>query len=158
MDKRIAGESQRRFIRLNHWIESHFLLSGADFLSAYRNGQRNFHQITLQGVNLTHAKLPQVNFQGSNLSHACLRRSCLHRSSFRNCILKFARLEGADLSACDFRGSDLSGANLTGAYLRGTDLRAVNLRGACLQGCYVDQSTCFDENFDPQQTALQYLE
>ena len=93
-----------------------------EFLSRYKNKERDFAGINLSGANLCGANLSEVNLSSSNLKGANLNRV----------NLLIARLNGVNL-----QGADISEANLTNA----------NLEGANLDNADIQQARVYQTNF-----------
>ena len=98
----------------------------------------------LEGINLKRAKLHGASLQGTDMSDAKLNRV----------ILKYADLDGAELDGADLRraklsnasmtGVDLSEANLTRAALKNVTMDGVTANGADLSGAVIKKSTVTD--------------
>ena len=88
-----------------------------ELVERYKEGQRDFPKINLEGANL----------QGSVLAHIRLIMANLRWANLRRADLRGAKLRGADLREADLREADLRGANLQDA-----DLEGVKLAGAKL--------------------------
>lgn len=110
------------------------------FLAAYKQGQRDFVQVDLTGLNLVKAILPKVNcyeakltksiFQEADLTGANLGRANLSFVNFKNANLYEVYFYYADLESADLRGADLTRANLRFANLKGANLCGANLTQA----------------------------
>lgn len=87
-------------------------LTGAQVITQYNQGRRNFSNTDLAWINLGGAKLKGTNFTDAKL--------------------RGANLEGADLTSAILKGTDL-----IRAYLRKTDFTAAVLTRARLTGAYV---------------------
>lgn len=97
-------------------------LTAKELLSAYLRGERDFHEVHLDGANLAGVDLTGASFYGASL--------------------KVADLEGAKLTHVQFKGADLTGACLSRARNNATDLigatfvetnfNKADLTGACL--------------------------
>jgi len=128
-----------------------------NFLERYRQGERNFTNIDLSGVNLKGANLRDINltnanltganlswaslnqakFTGANLHQADLRSALLSNADFNRAILSRAKLNKVDLrlatlQEADLNWADLSDANLSGAELQNAQMDRVNLEQAKL--------------------------
>jgi uncharacterized protein YjbI with pentapeptide repeats len=104
-------------------------LEGAD-LSGAKLQQADLRGAPLQGVSLYKAQL-----QGANLERADLRGAQLQGAN-----LEGANLSGAQLQQADLRGAPLQGANLEGANLSGAQLQEPNLEGADLSGAQLQRA------------------
>jgi serine/threonine-protein kinase len=110
------------------------------FSAAYKQGQRDFAQLDLTGLELVKAVLPQINCYESRLNKCVLQESDLTSANFGHANLSFANLKQAllgnaylhyaNLESADLRGTDLTGANLKFANLKGANLCGANLTGA----------------------------
>ena len=92
-------------------------LVGVDFTGGAQLIGTNFLLTSLQGADLTGAKLMLADFSSAGLQGA---------------ILQHARLEGAILRDAELDGADLQNARLVGADLTGARIAAVDFRGAAL--------------------------
>jgi hypothetical protein len=120
-----------------------------DIRQLYQDGERDFHEANLPGIDLSRATLSGANFSGANLSGANLSNADLNGANFSN-----ADLSGADLKRAFFKYASLSNANLQDADLREATLDLANLRGANLsdanlEGATYDSRTVFPDGFDP---------
>lgn len=99
---------------------------------------------SLDGANLTGAKLAGANLAGSKINHACLRNIDLQGATLDgaqligSCLdggnLNHATLQAADLTDASLQKTDLSRANLVEATLRYAHLSGANLLQARLTG------------------------
>lgn len=108
--------------------------NAAQLIAAYAQGERNFQNLDLTGIDCQAQEFNQANFQGSNLSQANFRLTDLQGANFQNANLQGANLSMADLHSCNFCGANLTQANLSGADRR-------NAR--------YDQHTQFPAGFNP---------
>ena len=76
--------------------------------------------ISLAGVDISKAYLPELNLEDAELGHVDLTRADLTN----------AILSGADLAGANLFNTELDGANLAGAVLTDANLAGVYLRGA----------------------------
>mgnify|MGYP006274862427 CR=1 FL=1 len=93
-----------------------------EFLARYAAGERNFQNIELPGVELSHFDLTGCNFLGANLAGANLSHSCLEGAKLVVANLENANLCQANLCKAKLVGAKLDNANLEGANLTHTDL------------------------------------
>lgn len=93
-----------------------------EFLARYTAGERNFQNIDLQGIELSHFDLKGCNFIGANLVGANLSYSCLEGAKLVVANLENANLSQANLCKAKLVGANLKNANLEGANLTHTDL------------------------------------
>jgi len=98
------------------------ITSVGEFLAQYALGERNFQNIDLAGVELSHFDLRGCNFIGANLAGANLTYSCLEGAK-----LVVANLENANLSHANLRKAKLMGANLKNTNLEGANLTYTDL-------------------------------
>ena len=124
-----------------------------NFLLRYANGERDFHELKLTGVNnglklagvniseinLSRANLCFTNMFRTNLSEANLTgvnlvQANLSEANLTGTNLIKAALQYASLSAANLQNANLSGANLQNANLNRANLQNANLSGANLQG------------------------
>ena len=130
------------------------------FLTAYRNGKKDFSQqdfthlnlkgiklnkfifrySDLQGITLPSANLFQSNFYAANLQNANLQDANLSQAYFSK-----ANLQNADLKGANLTGADLTNANLQDANLCGTNLRNAKLNQQQLQSAKVNWTTIFPD-------------
>jgi hypothetical protein len=73
--------------------------------------------ISLVGVDVSQAYLPQLNLEKAYLSKANFSMANLFGATLSNAVLQDANLSGADVSEANLRGTNLSGANLSEANL-----------------------------------------
>jgi len=78
--------------------------------------------ISLSGVDVSQAYLPQLDLQSANLWKANLSKANLFGAKLSNAVLQFANLSGADVSEANLSGALLTEANLSGANLSNTNL------------------------------------
>lgn len=90
-------------------------LNAAQLIAAYAQGERDFQNLDLTGIDCQAQELNQANFQGSNLRQANFRLTDLQGANFQNANLQGANLSMADIHSCNFCGADLTQANLSGA-------------------------------------------
>ncbi len=103
------------------------LLSGANFASAHlekadmtggiQAQATNFLVASLQGADLTGAKLQNADFSSASMQGALLSHAHLHGANMRD----------ADMEAADLFAAKLHGADMTGAKIRAADLRAAGI-------------------------------
>jgi serine/threonine-protein kinase len=114
------------------------------FLAAYKQGQRDFAQLDLRGLELVKVVLPQINCYESRLNKCVLQESDLTNANFGHANLSFANLKqallgNAYLHYANLESADLRGTNLTGANLKFANLKGANLCGANLTGALVTE-------------------
>lgn len=161
-----------------------FIESNYELLKKYVSGERNFehsnsnlidlHQATIREANLIDSNFNLANLKNINLSDSCLDSSYLircnlqnanlTRTSFKNACLVGANLKQAHLEESNLESADLKAVNLQQAYLHKAcfyqaDLRKANLQqtfleGAYLEGSYYDETTKFDNGFDPVSVGM----
>ena len=143
-----------------------------NFLLRYANGERDFHELKLTGVNYG-LKLAGVNISEINLSRANLCFTNMFRTNLseanltgvnlvqanlseanltRTNLIK-AALQYASLSAANLQNANLSGANLQNANLNRANLQNANLSGANLQGSNLSEANL--QNANLSETNLQ---
>jgi hypothetical protein len=96
-------------------------MKAKELIEKYKNGQRDFRQVDLEGENLAWSTLSDADFRGANLQHVNFKGATLHRVKFN----EGANLAFADLSSAELINADLKGANLQGANLSETELNAI---------------------------------
>jgi hypothetical protein len=80
------------------------------------------------------------SLQGANLTSARMRRAKLTATNLTGAKLRYADLSGADMSYAQLAQADLLGANLQGADLSAADLSAADLRYADMTGGRVERA------------------
>ncbi len=90
---------------------------GGEFWNRYTAGERNFQNINLEGMELSHLDLSGCNLIGANLQGANLSHSCLEGAK-----LVIANLENANLYQANLKKANLEGATLDNTFLEGADL------------------------------------
>ncbi|MFW6116553.1 MAG: pentapeptide repeat-containing protein [bacterium] len=105
---------------------------GREVVRRYEEGERDFHQTDLRGMQLRSADVRGVNLAYADLAKADLSRSNLSGANLSGADLSEADVSGTDLGRADLSGADLSGADLGGADLSGADLGGASLRNAKL--------------------------
>ena len=143
-----------------------------NFLLRYANGERDFHELKLTGVN-NGLKLAGVNISGINLSRANLCLTNMFRTNLSEANLTGvnlvqanlseanltgtnlikAALQYASLSAANLQNANLSGANLQNANLNRANLQNANLSGANLQNANLSEANL--QNANLSETNLQ---
>lgn len=93
----------------------------------------DLHHLSLQGANLSRAKLMGANLDGLDLRSANLYAADLRFAHLRGANLKQANLSRANLLLTDLQGADLTNANLSQAWLIWTNLGGTNLQGTVLR-------------------------
>jgi len=88
--------------------------------------------ISLVGVDVSHAFLPDLNLKNANLYVANLTEAILADANLTEAILVDANLTGANLNKANLTVATLNKANLAGATLMNADLDGANLDGANL--------------------------
>jgi serine/threonine-protein kinase len=104
-------------------------LNGMD-LDSCRLAGASFAQTKLIGTNLQKANLYKTNFMSANLAQSNLREANLHRAELYKANLKNADLQGANLSDANLTGANLKEANLCGANLKGAKVEDEQLETA----------------------------
>ncbi|MGA1624091.1 MAG: pentapeptide repeat-containing protein [Prochlorothrix sp.] len=102
-------------------------------LLRYREGQRDFRQVSLRNANLAQAQLAFINLDQAELTGANFREAQLAGANLVRADLSNAVLVGANLLGANLLSARLVRANLEGALLSGADLRATNLKQARLR-------------------------
>ena len=108
----------------------------------YKQGNRNFSQQLLNGLDLAGYKFAGASFSqskliGSNLEKASLYRTNFYNANLAQANLREANLRKAELYKANLKSADLQGANLTRANLTDAVLKDANLSGANLEGAKV---------------------
>lgn len=126
-----------------------------EFLSLYKQGERNFTGVDLSGailtgINLQDINLTSANLTGANLSwsffnraqltDACLRQADLRYITFTNANLSQANLDGVNLTKADLRFANLQNSNLKWAILELADLTSADLQDAKLEQSNLEQA------------------
>ncbi len=93
----------------------------------------DLHHLSLQGANLSRAKLMGANLDGLDLRSVNLYAADLRFAHLRRTDLSRANLSRANLLLTDLQGANLSHANLSRAWLIWTNLGGANLQGAMLR-------------------------
>lgn len=96
-------------------------MKAKELIEKYKNGQRDFRQVDLEGENLAWSTLTDADFRGANLQHVNFKGATLHRVKFN----EGASLAFSDLSSAELINADLRGTNLEGANLSETQLNAI---------------------------------
>lgn len=96
-------------------------MKAKELIEKYKNGQRDFRQVDLEGENLAWSTLTDSDFRGANLQHVIFKGATLHRVKFN----EGASLAFSDLSSAELINADLRGTNLEGANLSETQLNAI---------------------------------
>ncbi len=96
--------------------------------------------VSLVGVDISQAYLPELNLENANLSKANFARANLEDANFAGAWLMDANLADADLEHANFAGADLADANLVGAYLTRANLAGAVLADANLAGAYLTRA------------------
>jgi len=114
--------------------------------------------ISLAGVDISKAYLPNINLKnadlkGANLSEAILRYTDFSGAKFSQANLSGAdlfdaNLSGASLADADLSGADLRYADLSGAYLPRANLSGADLLTANLSGAYLYEANLKNSNID----------
>jgi hypothetical protein len=117
-------------------------VSAKELMRAYRKGQRLFHFLRLDGLDLADVDLCDASFyfclmREIDLSGALLLRTHfqaanLQGANFDTTLLHGADFSSADLTAACFYRSDLLGSNFTRATCTDTDFRFARLQAANL--------------------------
>lgn len=108
-------------------------LTGAELVSQYKAGRRNFTRVSLTGIVLN-----GVNLNGIDLSDSILAQVELRQASLNGADLHGAVLTGADLRGANFTEANLSEANLSKANLSEANLTKANLLRANLSQASLD--------------------
>ncbi len=134
-------------------------------LKLYQSGERHFHKLHLDGLQLAGATLPgasftdcvlsgsfegadlrEAHFTGTTFDHADLSKARLERARFQGATLSQSTLDGASLQEADFTRASLSEvylkqADLTNARFVHANLTGdVYLKGATLTGAVFDEA------------------
>lgn len=150
-------------------------------IKQYTNGETNFQQLKLNGIQLKNATLRGINLDRSELEGACLPNINLNYSSLKSVNLVKANLAQASLKKTDLRGANLYRASLKRAFLEaanlqnanlqktnlkqaslikasleGADLREANLKGTLFYGASYDETTRFAPEFNPLQEGMKF--
>lgn len=120
------------------------------FITALRNGKKDFSEQDLQGLNLEGEKLNrcifrysslqdanlsqvqacQGNFYGANLTNTNFSKANLAQAYFVKSNLQNANFKGADLTSADFTNADVTNANFCGANLKNAKINREQLKKA----------------------------
>ncbi|MFB2878023.1 pentapeptide repeat-containing protein [Floridanema aerugineum] len=126
-----------------------------EFLTRYKQGERDFagvdlsrailtginlQDINLTGANLTGANLSWSFFNRAQLANACLRQADLRHVTFTSANLSQAILSGVNLTKADLHFANLSNSDLNWAVLEQADLTSANLQGAKLDQSNLEQA------------------
>ncbi|MEQ9486554.1 pentapeptide repeat-containing protein [Coleofasciculus sp. F4-SAH-05] len=132
-----------------------------NFLTRYRQGDRDFAQVDLSGVNLKGADLRTINLSGANLTnanlswtsldYANLNGACLHQADLHNAILKHSNLNQAILTRVNLSKVDGQSASLCQANLSWVEAPYCNLSGANLQAAQLNHSNLTGAILDKTQ-------
>jgi uncharacterized protein YjbI with pentapeptide repeats len=130
-----------------------------DVLRRYASGERNFHKISLQEVDLLNAHLQGVIFDHADLRQSRLGKTDFRQASFREANLSEAILWGTNLSQADLyravlREADLSGAKVSHANLEQANLMKASLCGANLVGAKLSRAILFEADLRPTSDQL----
>lgn len=96
-------------------------------IDQYSSGERDFHDVGLDG-----SCLSGYDFSGANFPNSSFSNSYLCRTSFVGANLSGVDFKCANLSEANFCGADLSGANLSFTRLDLTKFNDANLNGTIL--------------------------
>lgn len=96
-----------------------------------------FPAASLDGIDLSHARLKgatliRSKMSGADLRHADLRNAHLHEVVFDDADLFRANMENATLASAKLRRARLYGVNLKGAQITVVEFQNADLRNACL--------------------------
>ncbi|MBT9314192.1 pentapeptide repeat-containing protein [Leptothoe spongobia] len=94
----------------------------------------DLHQdgLSLQGLEASHANLPEIELPKADLKHCNLSMANLSQANLSGANLQGADLREANLQHANLRGANLQGSNLQGANLRNAELWEVQWWGADL--------------------------
>ncbi len=132
-------------------------LSRDAFLSLYAQGERDFHDVHLDGMDLSGRVLSGINLSGAslvgvNFSGSDLREANLSRADMTQAVLSRANLEGSDLSWAKLSRADMSGVNF-----HRIQARAANFSKGLLIRARLNDSDCLGANFSGvNATAAQF--
>ncbi len=104
----------------------------AELLQEFALGRRNFRQLDLAGMDLSHLSLVNINLIDANLSHTDLSNTNLSHAKLIAANLSHTDLSNTNLSHAKLIGANLSHANLAHANLRQADLTNANLTDTIL--------------------------
>jgi uncharacterized protein YjbI with pentapeptide repeats len=114
-------------------------MNAEEFLQRYKDGERNFSGVDLQGAELGHAVFEDVDLSNSNLENANLRWTELGNVNLSGSNLRNIYLEGAQWYRLRIREVNMSGAQLDHTNIENCDLTA-----SVFNSLYAFQS-CMDE-------------
>lgn len=101
-------------------------LSGVDISKAYLP-ELNLPGAQLADANLARVDLRHANLTGADLEHANLAKAYLQGAKLAEADLTYANLAEATLWDANLAEADLTGANLAGAHVRNANLARVHL-------------------------------
>jgi superfamily I DNA and RNA helicase len=104
----------------------------AELLEEFALGRRNFRQVNLTGIDLSHLYLANINLIDANLSHTNLSHTDLSQAKLIAVNLSHADLSHANLSKTKLIGANLSHAKFDRTNLTQADLTNANLTDTIL--------------------------
>ncbi len=144
-------------------------MSLQEILERYRNGERNFSEITctntdfnnlnLSGSDFSRSNLSFSSFDGANLSNCDFSECNLEWSSFRRTNFTNANFEKANLTYCDlsnaiFEKANLRNADLSWSIAFNTNIHAADIKGASTATVAFDTSQLTKEGLEHVQMVL----
>ena len=109
-----------------------------------------------QEANLNNASLKAANLCGANLTRALLRNANLQEANLSYVQAQEAFLESANLQNANLQEANFEQASLIKASLEGADLKGAKLQGTLLYGASYDETTSFDDYFNPLQEGMNF--
>lgn len=118
------------------------VLSRDELLSHYQAGRRDFHEVNLEGQDLSHCQLSEINLSDAHLSDVNLSGADLRNSNLSRADMTRAKLSRSDLSESDLSRAKLVDAELVGADLRRIKGRAANFSNALMLRVKMNDADC----------------
>ncbi len=116
-------------------------------LTAYANGERNFSQRNLCGIDLNGCDLSGADLSGCALNGAQLQGAILRGVNLTRADLTEANLSRADLTGSDLSWGKLSHAEMVGAKLNQVHARAANFSNVLMIRARLNDADCLGANF-----------
>lgn len=116
-------------------------MTAPEILEAYHNGNRNFRDVDISGVDLSHSDLTGASFLGGNLRCVNLSR----------CRLTFVQLKGANVTQANLSRATLNATDLIGADFSDSNLHHVDFTGAALQRACLVRADLSEAHFGSSQ-------